>query len=672
MVAAALNGSGIPGVTVNTIPPNPILSGIPTNIILVVGIASWGPVNSAAVVGSTQQLVSVFGNPLPQQYDMGTQVYTAALQGATNFRCVRVTDGTDTSAIGDVLDSTSAVGAVLSARYTGTVGNTLNAVISIGTNSTPSLPTYKLNIFLTNGIAETFDNIGGTGATFWSNLVNAVNMGQNALRGPSQLVKAGISGTITSVAVNAAGSYTTLPVASATIGTGATFALTMKALTAAPVAAGTGYAVNDTITLTGGTSSATAVLTVASIGASGAITGLTVGTAGAYTALPTNPVSQASSSGSGTGGTFTLAWGLLSVAVTAPGTGYTSDSEFVLTGGGSTGGGVGTLTLSSGSTAIPAVGAYTFAGGTNGNAGVTDTTLIGSDTANPRTGMYAGRNSGANMGIVADQTDPTFWAQQEAYGLSEYTYMQVTVAPGFEDMIAAAVAQRVGAGVASYEAKVLNGDWIVIFDPFNQVTRAVSPQGFLAGILAVTPPSGSSLNKPLNGVIATQKSLEQRTYSDADLLAIQDGGLDVVTLGIPVNPNAFGVRIGQNSSGSITTNGDNYPRMLNFLAPSLQQQMGFAIGEPITPDLARTVQNVMQQFLGNLASTSNIFGAPQIGTLDGSQPYSVVMDLSQASQGFLIANVTVTLFAITLYLIVNLQLGQTVTVTQSQPPQLVA
>ena len=48
---------------------------------------------------------------------------------------------------------------------------------------------------------EIYDNITGTGLAFWNNLANAVNNGNGALRGPSQLVVATtLGGTATPVA----------------------------------------------------------------------------------------------------------------------------------------------------------------------------------------------------------------------------------------------------------------------------------------------------------------------------------------------------------------------------------------------------------------------------------------------------------------------------------------
>lgn len=75
---------------------------------------------------------------------------------------------------------------------------------------------------------------------------------------------------------------------------------------AAPVAAGgTGYVVGDRITLTGGTYVTPVTLTVATLSGS-AVATVSITTPGRYTAQPTNPVSQGSTTGSGSGATFTL------------------------------------------------------------------------------------------------------------------------------------------------------------------------------------------------------------------------------------------------------------------------------------------------------------------------------------------------------------------------------
>ena len=73
-------------------------------------------------------------------------------------------------------------------------------------------------------------------------------------------------------------------------------------------AGGTGYAVNDTVTVLGGVYGTTpATYTVATVSA-GVVTGLTLTNAGSYTSQPTNDVST-SSSGAGTGLKLTLTFG---------------------------------------------------------------------------------------------------------------------------------------------------------------------------------------------------------------------------------------------------------------------------------------------------------------------------------------------------------------------------
>ena len=71
--------------------------------------------------------------------------------------------------------------------------------------------------------------------------------------------------------------------------------------------AGSGYGVNDTLTLTGGTFTTAATLNVDTIGGSGEVLTASVSTtAGAYTVVPSNPVSH--SGGGGAGASFIMTW----------------------------------------------------------------------------------------------------------------------------------------------------------------------------------------------------------------------------------------------------------------------------------------------------------------------------------------------------------------------------
>ena len=198
--AGALNTMAlvVPDAYIQNVPPqNSVINGVPTNVVGMVGSAQWGPLNQPTIVGSMADYAKAFGAIQNRKYDMGTQVATAVLQGASNFRCVRVSDGTDAAATIPLV-GTGSVGVVLTALYTGTLGNSLTASLSTGSKAS----TFRLTIGLPNQTPEVFDNIPGTGATFWANLVAAVNTGNSITRPGSLLVVASL-----------AGSYVTAPAA---------------------------------------------------------------------------------------------------------------------------------------------------------------------------------------------------------------------------------------------------------------------------------------------------------------------------------------------------------------------------------------------------------------------------------------------------------------------------
>jgi uncharacterized protein len=89
----------VPDLYVQIVPPqNLVLNGVPTNVVGVVGTASWGPVDHPVIVGTMADYAQNFGSIIARKFDMGTQIATAIQQGAQNFRCIRVSDNTDTAA----------------------------------------------------------------------------------------------------------------------------------------------------------------------------------------------------------------------------------------------------------------------------------------------------------------------------------------------------------------------------------------------------------------------------------------------------------------------------------------------------------------------------------------------------------------------------------------------
>jgi phage tail sheath protein FI len=489
----------VPDLYVQIVPPqNLVLNGVPTNLIGVVGTAKWGPVNQPVIVGTMADYAQNFGPITARKYDMGTSVATAVQQGATNFRCVRVSDGTDVAASYAVGLANSTFAVLFSALYTGSLGNAVTLTLSQSSMS----GSWQLVVALPGLVPEVYKNIPAPSpAVFWQNLVNAVNQGLGALRGPSQLV-------------------------------------------------------------------------VATLG----------------TATGTTPA---------------------------------------------------------------AFGPQDLAGGTDGAAGVTTATEVGVDTL-PRTGMYALRSQGCGICVLVD---------------SEGVYMILTGPNG--QAITEAVTTKQGAGLDSYAAKLMFGDWIYWNDQANAVTRLVSPQGFVAGRLGNLSPEQSSLNQPLYSIVGSQmsgapNSGQVSTYSDAELQVLFENGIDVIS-----NPQPggayWGVRCGHNTSSNPAIDGDNYTRLTNYIASTLAAGMGQFVGQVINSSLFQQIRATQLSFLQNL------FAQGVLGSLDGSTPYSVICDTSNNPQsmtelGFVTSNAQVQYQSINEKFIVNVEGGQTVVVQRQTLP----
>jgi hypothetical protein len=503
----------VPDLYVQIVPPqNLLLNGVPSNIVGIVGTASWGPVGQAITVSSMADYAKAFGPVMARKYDLGTPVAAATQQGANAFRCVRVTDGTDIAASAVVL--TNCI--TFTALYTGSLGNTVSVTVSAGSKAATSRVTVALagSGNVANPTPEVFDNIAGTGNAFWLAMAAAINFGTSVLRGPSQIITASA--------------------------------------------------------------------------------------------------------------------------------------------------GIGTTAVS--------LSTYNLAGGTDGVTTLAASVLIGSDTV-PRKGMYALRSQGCSVVMLADADDNTQWAGQVAFGTSENAYMILVTPAG--DTIANAAAVKATAGIDTYVAKMMLGDWIYWQDTTNNVVRLISPQGFIAGRLGNLDPSQSSLNKPIYGVIGTQKtglpSNQVTTYSVADLTTMIQAGIDVITNPAP-GGNYFAARAGHNCSSNVNINGDNYTRMTFYISVTLAAGMGIYVGRVISPTLFTQARGTMNSFLANLLGQGLLKF-----TSSGALPYSVICDAtnnpdSRTGLGYLQIDAQVKYAPIAEKFIVNVEGGQTVQVTRQTLP----
>ncbi|MBB3175408.1 hypothetical protein FHR90_003263 [Endobacter medicaginis] len=179
-----ITGLQRPGVYVDVVAPSAaVLSGANTSVLGLVGVGSWGPLNKPVLAGSLSDAVAALGPVTVRMHDLSTHVAVSALQGASNFRLVRVSDGTDTAAsftlsqADDAADSNllpvaaaavngnsrlisvNAVSGTLTALYTGIVGNSISVRVGPGSRK----GTWKLVVALSGGIPETYDNLTATG-----------------------------------------------------------------------------------------------------------------------------------------------------------------------------------------------------------------------------------------------------------------------------------------------------------------------------------------------------------------------------------------------------------------------------------------------------------------------------------------------------------------------------
>ncbi len=181
--AGAVNNTAliVPDLYVEIVPPqNLVLNGVPTNVLGIVGTSTWGPIGKPVIAGSMSAYFLNFGPIMARKHDMGTQVATAVQQGAQDFRCVRVTDGTDTFASANV----PGTAVTFTALYTGSLGNQIAISFEPGSRQA----SWRLTASLPGVQPEVFDNIIGDGADFWRALASAVNSGSGVPRSSSRLI----------------------------------------------------------------------------------------------------------------------------------------------------------------------------------------------------------------------------------------------------------------------------------------------------------------------------------------------------------------------------------------------------------------------------------------------------------------------------------------------------
>jgi len=611
---SALN---VPQALVQIVPPQFLFNGVATNVCGLVGTASWGPVNLATPFGNYAQYASIFGPTINRNYDMGGHVILASAQGAGYFSGVRVTDGTDVAAAA-VIPGTGAAQAV------GTITFTLN-------------PSAAATI-----------TIDGTVWTF----VTAYTSG------PQILIGATLGATLATAAalLNASSDVNTKLM---------TYSASATVLTCTAVVYGTAgnaytlaaSAATATATLSGGVAGTTGVTLTAkytgSLGNSVKVTLAKGQAANSYKVIvscPNLPTEIFDSIASNLNGL--AVWTAITAAINN-GTSTVRGPSNILVAT------VGTATTA------PILGSTMLTAGTDGVTTITTAVMIGVDSV-PRSGFYALRNQGVAQFDLCDLSDITSLSTQIAFGIDIGAYC-IFATPA-SDTLANAQTELSGYGIDSFVAKVLFGDWIIWNDTVTGTPqRMTSPQAASIGFFGNASPQRNSLNKPIQGIVGTQSTILGKTYSYSDFQTLALARMDVITLDKTISNN-FVHRLGINTSSNQVIMGDEYTRVIFFLAKSIQIIGAQYIGANMTATEMLQAKVALQQFLA-LAQTNGI-----IYTIGGTQAYQVVLDNSNNTQataalGYQYAYVKVIIGPIVRYFIINLEGGSSVTISATPPGQ---
>lgn len=322
-----------------------------------------------------------------------------------------------------------------------------------------------------------------------------------------------------------------------------------------------------------------------------------------------------------------------------------------------------TTTLGSGKTA------FVQQAGTNGTA--TNATLVtnqvGSAVAVPATGIFALRNltPGVNVAWLSGMTTQSNYVTIQAYADAEGALVFGALPTGTSTTTT--LTNR--AGVSGYTIDDPNFVYLKDFDFFNDVQnktiRSVAPYAVAAGRICSLPPWISPLNKPVFGILGTERNNPNTgniPYSASETGSLNGAG--VTFIGAPCPGGAYnGFKTAVNSSSDSTKSPIEYATMTNFLAKSFGNFIGQYIGQnqstsPQDP-LRQQVRQTFNTFLLNLKQQNAI------------DSFSVVCDLTNNSpstiaQHFMYCQVNVKYLASVWYFLVSLTGGTTVNVALSQ------
>jgi hypothetical protein len=615
-------------------PPN-FVSGVPTDVIGLVGTASWGPVGIPVHLGSGNDAVQQFGAmsvaSLTDPFDLATDLFLAFGQSASQATlegwATRVTDGTDTAAVNTFVAAVSATPSIATLTGTLTVGDGLQLIAtSSALTGSPLTVTYTtkggdtLTTMAAGLVALVNANtVLAAAGVFASNLAGVITIYWPSTLSPTIVWTKNVTGTASEIititsGVTAAGGATITALFSGTLGNNSIMTITQGATPT-----------TWNVAFSPPTGIAELFPSIPTVG---------------FTRALVNAINVGQNASRGPSNNF-------KASVNGPAVG------------------------------APTAGVTTFAGGTDGRAGVTTAILIGNVSLSPPTGLFSLGNLSPPVGIswICGMTDPVAPASQLTFNLAFGASSLCPLATGLTTAAALTAANTTGIADPSI---LFIKDWIYFFDTVNGIQRLVPASPVIGGTWATLGPQQSPGNKPVRLVIGTERNSPQtgnQPYSVSDIGLMETAGILLVTKPIP-RGSIFGIRHGQSSSLQAATKPAEYWRMTMYLARSAAGFIGDYVDEeqsqsPNDPIRAavKLQSNQFLKLLQGAGQIDNFLVTCAFSTSPSAQPGLGMNTPASVAQHYLFMLWQVTYLSSIRFFVLSLQGGTTVVEVAGQLTQ---
>ncbi len=142
---------------------------------------------------------------------------------------------------------------------------------------------------------------------------------------------------------------------------------------------------------------------------------------------------------------------------------------------------------------------------------------------------------------------------------------------------------------------ILTYPWVVAYDPVMKVARAMRPAPFYAGLLAALDPYLSPSNHRINSALDLERKL-----SRADLVSLQNSKISPIYWW---GNRGIRIRNGINLSSDPNISQISRRRMTDWIQESVEENFGWAVSLPHTPELRNAVKAALTKWFRDLVAS---------------------------------------------------------------------